>query len=122
MDERAILEQRIVTLSGLLDKPGGPLGASSGEIGQQLADRWLAERQLLERVLSEATGSQVSPTVDAWRKRTEVFVARSNDEAPGWTDRDGKRWNALLVLELLADIQDRLRKWKLAADGQAPEQ
>lgn len=112
MNERSILEQRVVTLSGLLETPGGPLGGSGGDIAAELTNRWSTEKRLLERVLSEATGNQIRPTVDAWRKRTEDFVARSGDDWPSWSDREGNTWEARLVLELLCDAQERLDAWQ----------
>jgi hypothetical protein len=118
MNEREILEQRVVTLGGLLDAPGGPLGASGGDVAKQLMQRWSAERRLIERILSEATGEQVRPTMEAWRRRTQEFVARSDDDAPGWTDRQGNRWDALEVLELLDDAGERLDSWE-RVPGQA---
>ncbi len=112
MNERAILEQRVVTLTGLLETPGGPLGSTGGDIAAELTSRWATERRLLERVLSEATGNQIKPTVDAWRKRTEEFIARSGSDSPSWSDREGNTWHALQVLELLCDAQERLDSWQ----------
>jgi hypothetical protein len=69
---------------------------------------------LLERVLNEAKGDQVRPTMDAWRRRTQEFIERADEESPSWVDREGNRWNAHEVLELLDDAQDRIDSWEAA--------
>lgn len=116
MNERAILEQRIVTLRGLLDTPGGPLGGSGGRIAVRLHHQWSTEQHLLERILAEAPGDEVSPTLDVWARRTAEFINRAPDERPAWTDRQGQEWDAEQVLELVLDIQERLSSWSLPDD------
>lgn len=116
MNERTVLEQRITTLSGLLDTPGGPLGPNAGDLGDQLRGGWETERRLLERVLADTQGNDVSGTIGAWRDRTQAFVARSGPGTPSWTDREGRTWRADEVLALLDETQDRIDRWVRTAD------
>lgn len=116
MNERAILEQRVITLNGLLDTPGGPLGNKAGILGRQFGQRWTAERQLLRRILDEtpadATDADTRATLTLWRDRTAAFVRSSDSDQPTWTDRNGLVWDAHVVLSLLDDIQERIEAWK----------
>jgi hypothetical protein len=111
VSDRAVLEQRVVTLGGLIETPGGPLGSSGGTIGARLVAGWAAERRLLERILAESQGDQVRPTIETWHDRTLTFIAGTQDDAPHWTDRAGNRWDAREVLALLDDIRERLDTW-----------
>jgi hypothetical protein len=111
LNERAVLEQRLVTLTSLLETPGGPLGDSGGVIGARLQETWSTERRLIERILAEAQGDDVWTTVEAWHRRTTEFIRRSGDDDPQWTDRHGHQWDAQRVLDLLVDIQERLEGW-----------
>lgn len=120
MNEREIVEQRIVTLSGLLETPGGPLGPAAGSLGRDLAASWDAERRLLERILRETKGGDVMATIAQWQERTAAFVERATDPTPSWSDRDGNTWDAREVVRILSDIQQRIDIW-LAAEPPAAE-
>ncbi len=111
MNEREILEQRVVTLAGLLRTPGGPLGTSGGKVGEKLQEAWTAERLLLQRILAETEGTQVRPTIEAWFRRTAQFIEASSGNSPSWVDREGASWDARLVLEHLEDLTERLDSW-----------
>ncbi|MCE7938465.1 hypothetical protein DCC79_05170 [bacterium] len=116
MNERSILEQRVVTLNGLLDIPEGPLGSKAGTLGRQFRERWRAERRLIQRILEEApqdaADADMTATLALWRDRTTAFIRGTNDEQPSWTDRHGTVWDAHLVLALLDDVQERIEAWK----------
>lgn len=123
MDERNILEQRIVTLSGLLDGPNGPngpLGPAAGALGERLRQSWEAERRLLARILADAQDGDVHTTLDIWTERTSAFLRQQGDAPPTWMDRQGNQWHAEQVLTLLEDIQERLDSWQ-RADEPLPE-
>lgn len=111
MDEKTVLDHRLATLNGLLDAPGGPLGSNAGELGARLRADWLAEQRLLSRLLAETSGDDVRATIESWRRRTEAFVARSNDPSPHWTDKEGITWDAHQVLALLEGAQERIDRW-----------
>jgi hypothetical protein len=113
--ERAVLEQRLATLNGLLEGPGQLLGTAGADLASRLREGWQAERRLLERLLAEAPGAEMRPTVGLWRARTAGFVERTSEPQPGWTDRQGQWWDARQVLALLDDVEDRLDAW-LQAD------
>jgi hypothetical protein len=117
MDEKRILEQRIVTLTGLLDTPGGPLGPTAGALGQRLRQSWDAERRLLCRLLSDTRDGDLRATMGLWFERTSAFLRQSADDPATWTDRDGHQWDAAQVLELLADVQERLDSWQQADEA-----
>ncbi len=129
MNERSILEQRVVTLNGLLDIPEGPLGSKAGSLGRQFRERWQAERRLIKRILEEAPGdgsdADMTATLALWRDRTSAFVRGASTDHPSWTDRHGTVWDANLVLSLLDDVQERIEAWKVpevvgdGADGDA---
>ena len=53
----------------------------------------------------------VNHTLRLWHRRTEAFQKSSSSDQPAWTDRQGKVWPADVVLELLADLEDRLSSW-----------
>ena len=102
----------MTTLTSLLDAPGAPLGASSSPLGAQFNARWGQERRLIERILDEtAQGVAVNHTLRLWHRRTEAFLQSSTAEQPVWKDRHGQVWPADVVLELLADLEDRLSSW-----------
>jgi hypothetical protein len=111
VNQRGVLTQRITTLTGLLETPGGPLGPNAGPLGDRLRRDWEVERRLLERLLTETDGDDVSTTIGRWRTRTETFIARSAGGTATWTDRQGCVWEAPAVLLLLADTQDRIDRW-----------
>ncbi len=111
LDARNLIEQRATTLRSLLDAPGGPFGTQSGDLGKRLAERWRLELRLIDRVLEETPDHKpVGPTLELWQQRTEAFVESSESEAPAWTDRQGQRWQALAVLEVLSDLEERLSR------------
>ena len=115
MNERDVLEQRLATLLGLLSAPAGPLGPNAGALGEQLRAAWETEARLIERLLAETPGADVLATVRAWRSRTLAFAERSPVEAPTWTDKQGRVWNAPDVLMTLDDLTDRVERWMRAA-------
>lgn len=119
MNERQILEQRIITLDGLLATPGGPLGPKAGPLATQFHQRWQIERRLLHRVLDEtpadAPPQAVLETLQLWQDRTAAFVRKSPDERPSWTDREGLVWDAQEVLAVLDDIRERIEAWLAGA-------
>jgi hypothetical protein len=114
MNERTVLEQRITTLDDLV-AAGGVLGPAGASLGQRLRSGWEVERRLLGRIVAETPGDDVRATLALWQARTEAFVAKSDAEAPGWTDKEGNHWDAREVLALLDDTVERLDAW-LAAD------
>ena len=120
MNEREIVDQRIVTLSGLLDTPGGPLGPSAGSLGRDLAASWDAERRLLQRILRETPANDVRATIAQWHERTAAFVERSTDPTPSWKDRDGNTWDAREVLRILEDIRQRIEIWLFGEKSDDP--
>ena len=111
--ERAVLVQRVSTLKSLLEGDV-IIGAAGAALGQRLRGSWVAEQRLLQRILAETLGDDVRATLGLWQARTEAFVARSGVEAPGWTDGEGVRWEAVTVLAILADTVERLDTWLLA--------
>jgi hypothetical protein len=116
MNERAILIQRVTTLSGLLDTPGGPLGPKAGGLSQQLQAGWEAERRLIQRIIEEtpadAPDAEIEATLDIWRDRTAAFIKSSDSDRPTWTDRQGTVWDAQSVLAILEDIRERIEAWQ----------
>jgi len=116
MNERTILEQRLVTLGGLLDTPDGPLGPKAGALAQAFQQRWEAERRLIERILSDAPAgapdSDLQATIGLWYDRTAAFVKGSGDERPTWTDRQGVVWDAHDVLAIVEDLRERIAAWQ----------
>lgn len=118
MRAREVVEQRIVTLSGLLETPGGPLGPAAGALGRDLAASWEAERRLLKRILHESAGGDVQATIAQWRERTAAFLERASGPAPSWSDREGHVWDAREVLRILDDVLQRIDIW-LAGDNTA---
>jgi hypothetical protein len=116
MDERTVLEQRVTTLTSLLDGTGNFLGPAGTTLGARLRDTWTTERRLLQRILVESTGRDVRTTLALWRDRTTAFIDRSTDTRPAWTDRDGTRWDAVEVVELLDQTVERLDSWLNADD------
>jgi len=124
MNERAILEQRVVTLSGLLGTPDGPLGLKAGALGTQFTARWDAERRLIQRILEEsppgASDGDLETTLNLWRERTGAFIRGASAERPAWTDKQGKLWDAHEVMAILDDIRERIEAWQ-GADGRALE-
>jgi hypothetical protein len=112
MNEREILQHRMATLDSLLAVPAPLIGSAGGSLNAQLAERWRAERRLLDRLLLESPDGGVAATVDLWQTRTERFIASSSDSIPGWTDSQGNAWNAQLVRELLDEVRDRLERWR----------
>jgi len=118
MTDRAVVEQRITTLTGLLETPGGPLGPAAGKIGEELLDSWRAERRLLQRILKETVGEDVSATISLWYERTAAFAERSDSDRPAWRDREGNLWVADDVLRSLDDMRQRIAIW-LADEGRS---
>jgi hypothetical protein len=114
MDERQILEQRLATLNGLLDTRVGALGPAAGVLGGQLRSKWEMERRLLGRVLAETPGGDIRATLDLWGERTANFLEKNGDGA-SWNDKDGFKWEAESVLNILIDVEERLNSW-LQAD------
>jgi len=119
VNEREILSQRIVTLSGLLDTPGGALGPAAGELGARLRAGWETERRLLERIVAEAKDGDVRTVVDVWHARTTAFLGGAGGDAAGWTDGEGRRWLAAEVLALLDDVRERLATWAVDVPGES---
>ncbi len=111
MNAREVVEQRIVTLKGLLDTPGGPLGPAAGSLGRDLAASWEAERRLLQRILHESRAGDVHATIAQWRERTAGFLERASEPAPSWSDRDGNTWDAREVIRILDDVRQRIDIW-----------
>jgi hypothetical protein len=122
MNERHVLEQRLITLNSLLDGSGHLLGPSGAAMGERLRSAWQAERQLLQRLLAETAGDNVRATIGLWRDRTAAFVQRSAAADAAWTDRSGQRWEATQVLALLDDTSERLDSWAAAAEPLADEE
>jgi hypothetical protein len=108
MNNRAMLEERVATLTGLLTAPQGQLGHAGGPLVQRLIANWEVERRLLERILADSPCDDVRTTLAAWLERTAAFMSSSGAESPSWTDRHGNRWDACQVLALLDDIRERL--------------
>ena len=121
MNQRTVLEQRITTLCGLLDAPGGPLGPKARSLGAHLQLGWGAERRLLQRLLAETSGEDVVATITRWRDRTRSFFSRSGGESPRWTDHQGHVWDANTVLALLDDAEDRIKRWLAAVEATSVE-
>jgi hypothetical protein len=120
MHARQVLDQRRSTLAGLLATPHGPLGPNAGQLGERLRGTWELELRLVERLLAETPGDDVLATIAAWRSRTEAFVARSAPSRTAWTDRSGVVWNGPDVLAVLADLDDRVRRWLGEEHEQTP--
>jgi len=120
MHAREVLDQRRSTLAGLLATPQGPLGPNAGQLGERLRGAWESELRLVERLLAETPGDDVLATIAAWRSRTEAFVERSAPSRTSWTDRSGVVWNGPDVLVMLADLDDRVRRWLGADHEQTP--
>lgn len=122
MNERAILNQRVITLSGLLGTPGGPLGPKAGGLSQQLQAGWEAERRLIQRIIDEtpadAPDSEIEATLDMWRDRTAAFIKSADSDRPTWTDRQGTVWDAQAVLAILEDIRERIEAWQDTGDAE----
>lgn len=119
MTERDVLQQRVSTLQSLLESPGGPFGSKAAPLASKLAGRWRAELMLIARILEDCPeGQDLQRTLDLWQARTSAFMSTSDADRPGWSDRQGRAWDAIEVLEILADIHDRLRAWRpKAADA-----
>ena len=126
MNEREILEQRAITLRGLIEVPGGPFtAAAAAGIGERLVGRWKSELRLIERILDESkVESQIVPTLEIWRSRTSAFLESSEDDIASWTDRSGTTWNASSVLEIIAELDERIANWcgKKADEAEAKAQ
>ncbi len=124
MNERAILDQRIITLNGLLGTPGGPLGPKADSLGRQLQDRWEAERRLIARILEEtptdAPDAEIEATLNMWYDRTAAFIKSAGNDHPTWTDRQSTVWDAKQVLLIVDDLRERIEAWQ-AADELALE-
>jgi hypothetical protein len=121
LDDRGILDYRLKTLDGLLGGRSPLEGATASSLTAQLRNPWQAESRLLRRLLEDAEGSNVRDTVQLWHQRTSRFLESSKDEVPGWVDGKGVAWDARLVLELLAETQERLERWTAAPGPIEPE-
>lgn len=117
MQQRDVVAQRILTLSGLLAGPDGPFGASGGAIGRRLVEGWAAERRLLQRLLDETKGDDVLATVAIWHDRTAAFLAKAGAEEGAWRDRDGHVWVAADVLRMLDDLVNRIGAWRSVSEA-----
>lgn len=122
MTEREIIEQRIRTLDGLLQAPGGPLGAAGGQLADRLSEGWRAEQRLLNRILDESKGKSLRATISLWQERTSAFAESSDDERPSWRDREGNVWDAIEVLRILEDLDRRLEAWMQEQDRLARDE
>lgn len=120
MNQKDIVQQRIRTLSGLIDAPNGPFGASGGEVAARLVDSWAAERRLLQRLSDETKGDDVLATIQLWQDRTTAFLAKAGPDEGAWRDRDGNRWVATDVLRILGDLRARIETWRAEAAPAAP--
>ena len=120
MHARQVLDQRRTTLTGLLAAPHGPLGPNAGPLGERLRAGWQLELRLVERLLAETPDDDVLATIAAWHRRTEAFLTRSAPDSASWTDRSGMVWHGPTVLDLLADLDERVRRWLRAAADQPP--
>jgi len=117
------LQERLKILTQL--SAGGQLrtgtGAASGAALQsRLVQAWDTERRLILRLLAETPDGNIRQTLDAWEERTQSFLQKS----PGrraWHDRQGQSWNADLVLQIIADLRERLDTWERADEAEDDE-
>lgn len=116
LTEREVLLRRHATLTGLLAAPHGFLGQNAGALGDRLRAGWVSEARLLKRLLEETKDDDFRSTIADWQSRTAAYAARSTDGANEWTDRRGCTWQASLVLELLAELTDRIERELRSAD------
>lgn len=87
-------------------------GAAPGAALQsRLVQAWDTERRLIQRLLVETLDGNIRQTLDAWEGRTQSFLQKSS-ERRAWTDRQGQSWNADLVLQIIADLHERLDSWE----------
>lgn len=112
MNQRDILNQRILTLAGLTAGPNGPFGATGGDVAARLLEGWASERRLLLRLLDETKGTDVLSTIQMWHDRTTAFVAKAGPGDGAWRDRDGHQWVAVDVLRILDDVRSRIEAWQ----------
>lgn len=120
MQQRDVVAQRILTLSGMLAGPDGPFGATGGAVGRRLVEGWAAERRLLQRLLDETKGDDVLATVAIWHDRTSAFLAKAGADEGAWRDRDGHVWVAADVLRMLDDLVNRIGAWRSATEAGGP--
>ncbi len=118
-----LLQQRLKLLTQL---SGGSqsqtrTGAAAGAALQsRLVQTWDTERRLIQRLLAETVHGNIRPTLDAWEQRTLSFLHKSPDRR-SWTDRYGQSWDGDLVLQVIADLRERLDTWESEDDAEDAE-
>lgn len=108
--DREALQDLLATIkplasSGLM-RPANAQGGAAAVAGQ-LALRWSTKQRLIERLLSE---DNPRAALDLFEVRTQDFIARRPD-TPGWRDKAGQDWNAVLVIQACDEVRAHLDSW-----------
>lgn len=109
MDIRDRLRNRLAALDGLIATQGlGRAGVRGRALPASITALWETEKRLIRRILDEPADPLA--TLQQWHDRTENFQQRFPDRE-GWTDQQGNEWNAMLVLNAIANVMGNIESW-----------
>lgn len=86
----------------------------------RMLQAWDTERRLIQRLLAETPEGNIRPLLDAWEQRTLHFLGKSPDRRT-WADRQGQTWDGDLVLQVIADLRERLDAWESGDEAEDDE-